>query len=234
MAKAAAKPKEPRMTIKDLSARQADTERKMDTLLNLVTGLVEKLEPEDEPDETIQFQDPCADEQEAPASRTTRAIDTPALVNKYAETGESFTGGPGTAECDEAPDGSQFIKQSMYADVSSPAFKDWAANMAFANEKVSIIVHKTAVPFADKKIEVSVGGNPMVFERGKRYDGVPRYLVEGLMRAKPVTYGNEEYLDTDGKTKYRQPAERGLRYDFAIINPTARDQAWQQSIQAQP
>lgn len=119
-------------------------------------------------------------------------------------------------------------------DINSPAFKAKQDHEMFMKEKVTISIGTTNDKFADKIFNISVNGTPFTFIRGNEYT-VPRYVVEGLCRCKPIHYDNEEYVDTDGTKKVRQPSSTGLRYDFSVIedrNPRGR--AWLRSVLAQP
>jgi hypothetical protein len=223
----------PKLSLKILAEKQSETDNKLDNILNLMTGIVEKLEPGDAPEEVVDF---AESEQGQTLSRDTSsdAINNPAITKNYAESDDNFTGGLGDAELAEDKDGNQFMQQPLNADVSSASFKDWLANMKHANEKMSIIVHTTSEKQSDKTIEVSVNGHSMIFERGVQYDNIPRYLVEALIRAKPIQYDNHEFKNKEGLQEYKYLAQRGLRYPFNIVNPSTRDGAWFKNLQAQP
>lgn len=223
------------LSMKQISERQDASDQKMDTVLNLLTGIVEKLEPADAPapEDVITYEmteEDIADEQ---AALSPDAKNNPSILNNYLESEEQETGGAEDAELAEAPDGTQFMSQSQYGDTTSPEFKNWVSNMAHAHEKVSIFVQSTNEKDADTVIEIKVNGRSMLFERNKQYNGVPRYFLEGFLRAKPVQYDNDEYKDEKGLQQYKYKANRGLRYAVALVNPTARDTAWFQNIQAQ-
>jgi hypothetical protein len=230
---AATKTTEPKLSLKILAEKQSETDNKLDNILNLMTGIVEKLEPGNEPEEVVDFSE---SEQGQTLSRdsSSDAINHPSISKNYAESEDNFTGGLGDAEIEEDKDGNQFMQQPLNADVSSASFKDWLANMKHANEKISIMVHQTSENNADKTLEVSVNGHSMIFERGIQYDNIPRYLVEALIRAKPIQYDNHEYKNSEGLQEYKYVAQRGLRYPFNIVNPTSRDEGWFKNLQAQP
>lgn len=118
--------------------------------------------------------------------------------------------------------------------IEDPVAKEKLADLAFMEEKLSIHIHDTAERDADPRFEISVNGIPFFFERGKQYDNVPRYIVEGLARAKPVHYANEEY-DENGEKGTRWPSRTGLRYGFSVIrDPHPRGGDWLRSVLAQP
>ena len=209
---AKAKPKQvaENTAIRDLQAAQQDTDGKLDKIIDVIGVLAEKLE------------------------RSTAAINTPVVLNKHLESEEQFVGGAGDAEfasIDQA--GEQELVQSAEGDVHSPAFKEKMATIAFNAEMLTVQIHTTTEKDADKSFEISINGFAHFFRRGQQYT-VRRDVVEGLARAKPVGYGSEEYLDSQGQKQMRYPSERGVRYPFSLVNGTSRDNAWLQHILAQP
>ncbi len=97
-----------------------------------------------------------------------------------------------------------------------PKSESWKKAMMFYAEKVSIHIQDTAEPNADGVFCVGVNGTQYMFIRGQDYS-VPRHVVEGLARAKPISYKNEEYTTEDGRRDYRQPFKTGVRYNFHVI-----------------
>ena len=75
----------------------------------------------------------------------------------------------------------------------------------FMNEEVEIYIHPSSERFADPRFDISVNGRSKVFERGQSYT-VPRYFVEGLARAKPTHYDNQEFVNEDGIKMVRWPS----------------------------
>ena len=204
--------------IEALKAAQEATDKKLDTVIDLMAAIAEKVERE-----------PVA-----AVPTGTAAKDAPAIINQHFEAAEQFIGGRGTAEFASIDiPGQQELEQPLEGDVNSQAFAEKMANLQFNEEKLTVDIHTTTDKDADKIFEIAVNGRPFVFQRGKQYT-VPRYVVEGLARAKPVGYRSEEYLDAQGLRQMRYPTERGVRYPFSIVNATARDNAWLQHVLAQP
>lgn len=126
------------------------------------------------------------------------------------------------------------IEKSRPIDVDSPEFKKKAETEAFMREKLHIVIHQTSEKNADQVFDISVNGKSMVFRRGHEYEAVPRMFVEGLARAKPVNYENEEYTDVKGVRAVRHPGRRGLRYGFSVIrDPNPKGQAWLKKVLAE-
>lgn len=136
---------------------------------------------------------------------------------------ELVTGASGEAE----------VVRSQYADVDSPEFRQKADREAFLHEMVEIEIQDSPDRQADPRFGVWVNGKPFVFHRGERRK-VPRFVVETLARARPVHYGNEEYMNDKAERAVRNPTRRGLRYPFAVIQDSERGREWLRGIASQP
>jgi hypothetical protein len=113
-------------------------------------------------------------------------------------------------------------------------FLNKAAALAFMEEMVVVRVNPDNNPHSDKRVPVMVNGRMWVLTRGKKYE-VPRKVVEGLARAKPVHFANVKVQNADGDDEYEWPQEAGLRYPFEVMedkNPMGR--RWLESVLAQP
>ncbi len=122
-------------------------------------------------------------------------------------------------------------------DVDSPDFRDKMKLLEFMEEPVEVFIHMTNEKDADKIFDIQVNGRPQIFVPGNTYI-VRRKFVDGLARAKPVHYENEEYMDVqNGKPimSVRHPGRRGLRYPFTVVedkNPLGA--AWLKGVLAEP
>ena len=114
-------------------------------------------------------------------------------------------------------------------DIHDPIIKRKLDMLAFMKEKIRIYILEDSSENPMIRFPVSVNGEKFVFERNKEYN-VPRYVVEGLLRARPIHYTNEEYTDTDGIQKVRWPSRRGLRFPFSMIHPTPKDNEWMTKV----
>lgn len=112
--------------------------------------------------------------------------------------------------------------------------KEWAGNMAFAKELITVRVDESTDEHAEKQVEVWNNGDLMVFPRGSEVT-CERRFVETLMRAKPTKYSQKAILDDLGKVgAYQEIPHRALRYHFAVVrddNPLG--QVWLKSILSQ-
>lgn len=105
--------------------------------------------------------------------------------------------------------------------------------LKFMAEPVLVHIHDVSEPNADPNFFVGVNGRNYYFFRGEEKT-VPRFVVEGLARAKPVGYRNEPFKMQDGSDSVRWPKRAGLRYSFATIGDSPKGNAWLKSILAQP
>lgn len=111
---------------------------------------------------------------------------------------------------------------------------EWAANMAFAHELITIRVDESTDENAEQKVEVWNNSDLMVFPRGVEVT-CERRFVESLMRAKPTKYSQAAVLDEFGKVgAYKEIPHRALRYHFAVVrDDSPHGQAWLKSTLAQ-
>lgn len=94
---------------------------------------------------------------------------------------------------------------------------EWAGNMAFAKELITIRVDESEDENAEKNVEVWNNGDLMVFPRGQDVT-CERRFVETLMRAKPTKYSQKAVLDDLGKVGgYQEIPHRALRYHFQMV-----------------
>ncbi len=198
-------------SVTQLHATQQEQGKKIDSLTDAVSTLID----------TITEQ------------RSTRAADRIVTTNRHFEAQEQNLGAEGSVEFGEL-DGAQVIDRPIELDTENFT-KTKAEDLAFNNEWLEVYIHE--VPSSDTKpeliFEIQVNGERELFRRGEK-KRVRRKFVEGLARAKPITYANEEYVRKDGLADVRYPTHRGLRYPFSLVNPKPVDENWLQSILAQP
>lgn len=117
--------------------------------------------------------------------------------------------------------------------VDGPAWEDRAAELAFMEEPVEVVVHESPDPQAEDPVPTFVNGRAQWFFRGQPVT-VKRKYVERLARAKPIHYKNEEYTEADGGKAVRWPKRSTLHYPFAVLrddNPKGRP--WLRKILAE-
>lgn len=120
------------------------------------------------------------------------------------------------------------IEPAMHID------KEWAAQMAFDKELVTIRVDETGDENEEKVITVWNNGDPMHFPRGQEVT-CERRFVEVLMRAKPTKYSQKAVLDDLGKVGgYQEIPKRALRYHFSVVrDDSPLGAAWLRAILSQ-
>lgn len=109
--------------------------------------------------------------------------------------------------------------------------KEWAANIAFSREMVTVRVNESPDENAEKIVEVWNNGEIMRFPRGSEVT-CERRFVESLMRAKPIRFTQKAVLDDTGTiTGYREVPHAALRYPFTMVrDDSPLGGAWLKSI----
>lgn len=106
--------------------------------------------------------------------------------------------------------------------------------LRFMQEMVTVDILESSNEGDDESFIIEVNEKKVVFRRGERKT-VPRWAVEGLARAKPIGYSNQEYYKPDGTRDIRWPSRRGERYPFAVFHdPNPDGPRWLQQVRAQP
>jgi hypothetical protein len=115
-----------------------------------------------------------------------------------------------------------------------PIDDEWAKNMAFNKEKITIRVAESTDQNAEKVITVWNNGEPMHFPRGQEVT-CERRFVEVLMRARETRYTQKALLDEVGKVKeYQNIPRTALKYDFSVVRDESPiGPAWLKAVMAQ-
>lgn len=103
--------------------------------------------------------------------------------------------------------------------IDTPITMDYAAELAFMEEKVTILVHPSAEKFAPKYLDVYVNGRPEWIPVGVPYK-VARKYVEVLARTKPTdvqTYHEDATVERPNNQIIR--ATR-VKNPFSVIGET--------------
>ena len=166
----------------------------------------------------------------ASGGQSTRAIDNPVITNQDRIEADEQDLGQAVTLSDE--DGT-FIAGTKYDDVESPEFQSKMELEKFMKESVAVRIQESYNDENVSMFDISVNGRSAIFRYGETKI-VPRYIVEGLARAKPIHYDNVNYRKADGSDSVRNNATRGLRYPFTVeqdLNP--RGAQWLREILAQ-
>lgn len=111
-------------------------------------------------------------------------------------------------------------------------FHDHAANLAFMDEIVEVMVFPSSDKYAEQVVDVYNNGTPQRFIRGK-WQNVKRKFVEVLARAKPFNVTTPETTDANGNRTTRIDTYTGLRYPFEMRDRNPRGASWLQGILAE-
>lgn len=111
---------------------------------------------------------------------------------------------------------------------------EWAENMEFNREKITVRLLDSTDQNAEKTVRVWNNGDPMDFPRGVEVT-CERRFVETLARAKPTTFTQKAVMDEHGGPRdYMNISHRALRYPFTVVRDDNKvGQAWLKAVVAQ-
>jgi hypothetical protein len=158
-----------------------------------------------------------------------RKVDNVAPVKRL-EAAEQQVGQGGVAML--APTGPAVMEHPKIDPVEGPDALAHAEELAFMEEMVTVTVHESMEERAAPYAEVHVNGRTQLFPRGHAIT-VKRKYVEGLARAKPTGYRDEEYVGNDGMKAHRYHKSTGLRFPFSVDEDTPKGRAWIKKILAE-
>jgi hypothetical protein len=118
-------------------------------------------------------------------------------------------------------------------DMNDPAFKKYADETDFMDEKVVVLVHESPEKNAEKIVDVYNNGTPQRFVRGE-WVICRRKFVEVLARAKPFGVTTPEIVDGNGDRATKISMASGHRYSFEMRDRNPLGQAWLNNIMRQP
>lgn len=110
----------------------------------------------------------------------------------------------------------------------SPQLDDYAAQLAFMEEYVDVVVHESTDPNAEPIVDVYCNGTPQRFIRGVNQK-VKRKFVEILANARQTSIKTN--VRNEGDNVYnRIDKHTALRYPFAMQDPNPKGQAWLKAL----
>lgn len=114
-----------------------------------------------------------------------------------------------------------------------PLSRSHIEELAFNEEFVDVMVHESDSPDAEPIVEVFNNGTRQMFPRNMVVTCRRKYL-EGLIRSKPVSYANVEFVREDGVRAVKYPKRSSLRYPFQVVrDDNPRGVAWLKKLMAQ-
>lgn len=109
----------------------------------------------------------------------------------------------------------------------------YAAELAFMEENVEVMVHDSTDPNAENPVQVSCNGRNQFFWRNQP-QVVKRKFVEILARAKTTAISTVEARDLTGERTMRIDRSSALRYPFSVIrDENPRGASWLRNVLAQ-
>lgn len=117
--------------------------------------------------------------------------------------------------------------------VENAVTKEFLDELAFMEEKVTVLVHDTTNPADVPVPEVWNDGRVQRFIRGKE-QVVKRKFVELLARSKRTTYTQEKVRDDQDIESYRNVPHTVLQFPFSIVHDSnPKGAAWLKNVLAQ-
>ena len=112
----------------------------------------------------------------------------------------------------------------------STALGDYAAELAFMEEYVDVMVHESTDENAAQVVDVYVNGMPQWFVRGQS-QRVKRKFVEVLANARQTSIKTNIHQDSENVYN-RIGKHTALRYPFSMQDSNPRGQAWLKNLLA--
>ena len=112
----------------------------------------------------------------------------------------------------------------------STALGDYAAELAFMEEYVDVMVHESTDANAAPVVDVYVNGVPQWFARGQT-QRVKRKFVEVLANARQTSIKTNVHQDSENVYN-RIGKHTALRYPFSMQDSNPRGQAWLKNLLA--
>jgi len=156
--------------------------------------------------------------------KSNKAKDTPVVIRPTLEAADQDLGV--SRDMDDTS-----IVTGMF-DINSPQFQDKERIERFMHEKVRVKIYESNNDMEVDHFSVSVNNKSVMFRFGDEKE-VPRYIVEQLARAKPVSYQNKEVTLSDGARTVLNTSTKGLRYPFTTIGDSKIGNSWLQCVLAQ-
>lgn len=116
--------------------------------------------------------------------------------------------------------------------IDGPRAMDKAAELAFMEEPVEVIVAPSTDKNAERHPHVAVNGINQYFQRGIK-QVVKRKFIEALARAKKTGIATVPSKDQDGADTMSITQQTGLKYPFQITRDTPRGLAWAEKVLAE-
>ena len=126
------------------------------------------------------------------------------------------------------------LEPALIEPVDRPVDLEWAANMAFAKELVTVRVAESTDKNAEQVVEIFNSGDRMLFPRGKEVT-CERRFVETMARSKITSFTQKKVkIETTGIEQYVEVPHTALRYPFQVVrddHPRGGD--WLKSVLAE-
>lgn len=114
------------------------------------------------------------------------------------------------------------VEEKRIEPVDSPMESEYAQQLAFMEEQVTIQLHDPQDNNPEPIVPVGVNGKVLYLRRGQQHT-LPRKYIEVLARARRVNYRTEEGRAADGSMTTVLKATTTMQYPFTVIHDPSGD-----------
>lgn len=114
------------------------------------------------------------------------------------------------------------VEEKRIEPVDSPMDSEYAQQLAFMEEQVTIQLHDPQDNNPEPIVPVGVNGKVLYLRRGQQHT-LPRKYIEVLARARRVNYRTEEGRAADGSMTTILKATTTMQYPFTVIHDPSGD-----------
>lgn len=149
-------------------------------------------------------------------------------VNKALETAEQEIGQDNPRRLSST--GPAVLEAAQVEVVDRPVDKEWADMMAFARQKVKIVINPSTDKNAEDPVYIGNQGDSMWLKRNEEHV-IERRFVESLARAKITSYTQREEQDPSGIRHVINVPHTACRYPFRVVeDPHPRGGDWLRAV----
>ena len=153
-------------------------------------------------------------------------------VQKILETAEQEVGQSAPRKL--SSEGRATLTPTLVAAVDRPVDKEKLDMLAFAAQKLVIVINPSNEKNAEDPVYIGNSGNSMWLRRNVEHT-IERRFVESLARAKITSYTQKEDIAPDGTKHILNIPHTACRYQFRVVSdPHPRGAEWLKNILLEP
>ena len=152
----------------------------------------------------------------------------PHQVQKALDTAEREIGNPAPRKL--SSEGKAKLAPTLVEPVERPVDKEKLEMLAFAAQKLTIVINPSNQTNAEDPVYVGNSGDPLWLKRNVEHT-IERRFVESLARAKVTTYSQREDIAPNGVKHILNIPHTACRYDFRVVHdPHPRGGEWLKAV----